>query len=210
MLTLYQRTDCPFCWKVRLALCELNIPFQIVECKLGKPHADLASLSPTQTVPVVVDDDLVIWDSAVILEYLNESYSYSELFPNPPVDSAINRLIHAYCDKQVGIALRQIVAEKRHKPESSWDLLMLAKLEKEWHMSLRWLEKQINKMSQKTQLSAAECALAARLGVAEAYDVPIPEQFPALQNWFTRAKASETWSKAYPTSFIRYSNVMEK
>ena len=53
MLTLYQRTDCPFCWKVRIALVEYGIEFDTVDTVLGEKHPEVTRLSPSGTVPLL-------------------------------------------------------------------------------------------------------------------------------------------------------------
>jgi len=120
MITLYERSDCPFCWKVRLALAELDLDYESVATRLGEKHPELARLSPTGTVPVLVDGDTVVWESAVILEYLDGRYSPGLLFPGDAVQQARIRLLHAYSDKIVGGCLRELVFEKRSRPESDW------------------------------------------------------------------------------------------
>ena len=67
MLTLYQRTDCPFCWKVRIALAELDIEYQSVDTVLGEKHPEVQRLSPTGTVPVLVGPVLYVRDAEKIL-----------------------------------------------------------------------------------------------------------------------------------------------
>jgi glutaredoxin len=88
MLTLYQRTDCPFCWKVRIALAELDIEYQSVDTVLGEKHPEVQRLSPTGTVPVLVDGDVVIWESAVIFDYLDSRYAPEKLISRDPAQQA--------------------------------------------------------------------------------------------------------------------------
>ena len=84
MITLFERTDCPFCWKVRIALAEMGVEYRIEATRLGEKHPEVARLSPTGTVPVLVDGDTAIWESAVILEYLDSRYGPGRLFPGTP------------------------------------------------------------------------------------------------------------------------------
>ena len=85
MLTLYQRTDCPFCWKVRIALAELDVEHQLVDTELGQKHPEVGRLSPTGSVPVLVDGELAIWESAVILDYLDARYGPGRIISCDPV-----------------------------------------------------------------------------------------------------------------------------
>ena len=204
MITLYQRTDCPFCWKVRIALCDLGIEFEKVDLQLGEKHPYVVANSPARTVPVLVDDRLIIWESSVILDYLDARYANGHLVPVDDFDAVRTRLMHTYSDKIVGACLKDLVFEKRSKPESSWDLQLIREAEEKWEACQEWLEAQLGDETYSgDDLTAADCALAARFGVAEAYGAGVTDRFPRLHRWYTAVTARESWQRAYPTSFIR-------
>ena len=162
MITLYERTDCPFCWKLRLALAELGLGYKVVATRLGEKHPDVLRLSPTGTVPVIVDGDVVIWESGVALDYLDARYGPGSLFPAEPGRQAWVRSLHAYSDKCIGPALRDLVFEKRAKLRSEWDMAVMERSESTWLACQDWLEKNLKpEWMGGCWLSAAECALAA-------------------------------------------------
>jgi len=204
MITLYQRTDCPFCWKVRLALAELSIEYQEVETQLGEKHSEVLRLSPTGTVPVMVDGDVVIWESAVILDYLDRRYAPGHLIPVDPAAEARVRSLHVYSDKRVGSCLFKLVSEKRSKPERDWDREVIATGEKDWRNCQAWLEPYLEGRDFFGEgFSAADCALASRCGAGEAYGAAVSEDFPNLYRWYQTVKTRPAWQAAYPTAFIR-------
>lgn len=204
MITLYERTDCPFCWKVRLALAELGMEYRVESTRLGEKHPTVAELSPAGTVPVLVDGDTVIWESAVILEYLDNRYAPGRLFPGDADEKVRVRLLHAYSDKIVGGCLRELVFEKRSKPESNWDTNIIRTSEQKWRNCLSRMERDLGgKPFFGEGYSAADCALAARFGVAEAYGAAVDDEFTALQSWYASVAERPSWKSAYPTSFIR-------
>ncbi len=204
MIRLYERTDCPFCWKVRIALAELGIDYEIVATRLGEKHPDVVRLSPAQTVPVMVDDGTVIWESAVILDYLDRRYAPGRLLPTDAEDETRVRLLHVYSDKQLGACLRTLVFEMRSKPEREWDRELLEQGERDWAACQEWLEGELGDRDFfGGQFGAADCALAARCGVAEAYGVGVSRQYPHLHRWFESVKSRPAWAAAYPVSFIR-------
>ena len=204
MIRLYERTDCPFCWKVRIALEDLGISYEIVSTRLGEKHPDVVRLSPARTVPVMVDGDSVIWESAVILDYLDSRYAPGQLIPTGPAEEARVRLLHAYSDKQLGACLRTLVFEMRSKPEHEWDRELLNNGQRDWEACQAWLA---NELGDREYFSggfgAADCALGSRCGVAEAYGVGVSSAYPNLQRWFEAVKSRSSWRAAYPTSFIR-------
>ena len=204
MLTLYQRTDCPFCWKVRIALAEQGVEHQLVDTVLGEKHPEVQRLSPTGTVPVLSDGELAVWESAVILDYIDARYAPGRLISGDPVAAARERLLQAYSDKIVGGCLKNIVFEKRSRPEREWDLDKLREGELRWRDCQGWLERQLaDRPCFGEGYSAADCALAARFGVAEAYGVGVNEDFPELLRWYRGVKARPSWAQAFPASFIR-------
>lgn len=204
MITFYQRSDCPFCWKVRLALVELRLDYTVVDTRLGEKHPDVLRLSPTGTVPVLVDGDVVIWESGVMLDYLDQRYAPGALLPSDPALQAGIRLMHAYSDKCIGPALRELVFEKRSKPSSEWDQELVSSSERAWGACQDYLETRLEPRNHSGEtLNAAECALAARCGVAEAYGADVGEEYTSLHSWFEAVKLRPSWELAYPESFPR-------
>ena len=204
MITLYHRTDCPFCWKVRLGLEELQINYDVIATQFGEKHPDVVRYNPKGSVPVLLDDDTVIWESNTILEYLDDKYAQGGLYPGPAEQRAEVRLLQSYSDTVVGPALRELVFEKRSKPEEQWDLQKIEKSEDAWQACLRqlsgWLK---GKNYFCDRFSAAECALIPRFGIAEAYGAAGIDEFPFLNRWFGELKQRPTYNETYPDHFIR-------
>jgi glutathione S-transferase len=202
-LKLYERTDCPFCWKVRIAMSELNLGVEKYNSNLGEPHPEVLRLSPKKTVPVLLDGDYAIWESGVILEYLSDLRGDGTLFPEDPRGCANVRLLHQYSDTVVGPALRGLVFERRSKAEADWDLDLINQSEMSWDNCLEWLQQSLAGQEYFAgEFSAADCALAARFGVAEAYSAGVDDRFPELLQWFDRMKHKRSWGESYPSSFI--------
>lgn len=82
------------CWshRVRLAIAEKSIAVDIVEVDPHQPVEDLLNLNPYGSVPTLVDRDLVLYDSRVIMEYLDERFPHPPLLPSDPVNRARFRL----------------------------------------------------------------------------------------------------------------------
>lgn len=203
MIRFYQRTDCPFCWKVRLAFHEYGIEYESVPTTLGEKHPDVTRLNPKGSVPVFVDGDVVIWESAVALEYLNDGYAGGRVYLGDASDRASIRLLQAYSDSIVGPALRELVFEKRSKPESEWDSEKIQKSDGAWRSCLDQLEVWLDGGEFfAEEFSAAECALLPRFGVAEVYGAAVDERHPGLLRWFAALKNRGSYLEAYPEAFI--------
>jgi RNA polymerase-associated protein len=75
-----------------LVLAEKNINIEIVNVDGPELPEDLMDLNPYHTVPTLVDRDLVLYDSRVIIEYLDERFPHPPLMPVDPVTRAQFRL----------------------------------------------------------------------------------------------------------------------
>ena len=81
-----------YCQRVRLVLAEKGVAVEIVDVKHGIMPEDLASLNPYNSLPTLVDRDLALYDSMVIMEYLDERFPHPPLLPVYPVARAQSRL----------------------------------------------------------------------------------------------------------------------
>lgn len=77
---------------MRLALAEKAIGVEIINVNEQQPPEDLIDLNPLGSVPTLVDRDLVLYDSRVIIEYLDERFPHPPLLPPDPVSRARFRL----------------------------------------------------------------------------------------------------------------------
>jgi len=92
VMTLFSRPTCPHSHRVRLVLAEKSINIEIVNVEGPKLPEDLLDLNPYHSVPTLVDRDLVLYDSRVIIEYLDERFPHPPLMPVDPVTRAQFRL----------------------------------------------------------------------------------------------------------------------
>jgi glutathione S-transferase len=73
----------------------------LIECDLGNKPKDLLELNPYGKVPVLVDGDAVVYESAIIDEYLEEKYPQIPLMPKDPLARARIRIWIDYCNTRV-------------------------------------------------------------------------------------------------------------
>jgi len=92
VMTLFTLPDCPLCHSVRIVLAEKDIQADIIEMDPNNKPEDLADLNPYNSAPTLVDRDLVLYDSHVIMEYLDERFPHPPLMPVDPVSRAHTRL----------------------------------------------------------------------------------------------------------------------
>ncbi len=78
--------------RVRLVLAEKGVAVEIIDVERGNMPEDLADLNPYNSLPTLVDRDLALYESLVIMEYLDERFPHPPLLPVYPVARAQSRL----------------------------------------------------------------------------------------------------------------------
>ena len=91
-MTLFSNPTCPHSHRVRIVLAEKGISLDVVDVETASLPEDLLALNPYNSVPTLVDRDLVLYDSRVIAEYLDERFPHPPLMPVDPVSRARFRL----------------------------------------------------------------------------------------------------------------------
>src|SRR5882724_10136738 len=91
-MTLFSAPTDPWSHRTRLVLAEKGISIELVNVDLHKLPEDLLDLNPYHSVPTLVDRDLVLYDSRVIIEYLDERFPHPPLMPVDPVARAQFRM----------------------------------------------------------------------------------------------------------------------
>ena len=92
VMTLFSRPTDIHSHRTRLVLAEKNINIEITSVLGTELPEDLMDLNPYHTVPTLVDRDLTLYDSRVIVEYLDERFPHPPLMPVDPVTRAQFRL----------------------------------------------------------------------------------------------------------------------
>ena len=92
VMTLYSDETCPQSHRVRMVLAEKGMNVEIVNIDPDNLPEDLIDLNPYQSVPTLLDRELVLYDPQVITEYLDERFPHPPLMPVDPVSRARSRL----------------------------------------------------------------------------------------------------------------------
>jgi RNA polymerase-associated protein len=92
VMTLYSKPTCIHSHRTRLVLAEKSVNIDITSVDGPELPEDLMDLNPYHTMPTLVDRDLVLYDSRVIIEYLDERFPHPPLMPVDPVTRAQFRL----------------------------------------------------------------------------------------------------------------------
>jgi glutathione S-transferase len=122
--TLYTAQRCPYAARVRIVLAEKGLGYDAVEIDLDDRPAWLYEKNPLGRVPVYEEDEgLVLPESRVIMEYLEERYPEPALWPADPAERALGRLWLERFDDRLGDAY---YAVRRGEPRDALDARLAA------------------------------------------------------------------------------------
>ncbi|HWK69379.1 MAG: glutathione S-transferase N-terminal domain-containing protein [Burkholderiaceae bacterium] len=101
MMVLYSGTTCPFSQRCRFVLFEKGMDFEIRDIDLYNKPEDIAVMNPYGQVPILVERDLVLYESNIINEYIDERFPHPQLMPADPVMRARTRLFLYNFEKEL-------------------------------------------------------------------------------------------------------------
>jgi glutathione S-transferase len=114
MRVLYHTWFCPFSRKIRVALLEKGLDYEMRVEKTWERRTEFLLMNPAGTLPVLLEEDgTIVADSYPIGEYLEEVYPDNPLFGLAPVDKAeVRRLLHWFDVKFNQEVTQYLVSEK--------------------------------------------------------------------------------------------------
>src|SRR5262245_15617125 len=127
VMTLFSSASDPSSHRTRLVLAEKGINIDIINVEPGALPEDLLDLNPYHSVPTLVDRELVLYDSRVIIEYLDERFPHPPPMPVDPVTRAqfrpalyrierdwygLAQQIEQEADRKQGVRLRKILRDQ--------------------------------------------------------------------------------------------------
>lgn len=92
IMTLFSDKTDIYCHQVRIVLAEKGVPYELENIASDTINEDLMEVNPKGTLPTLVDRDLVLFNSRIIMEYLDERFPHPPLMPVYPVMRANCRL----------------------------------------------------------------------------------------------------------------------
>jgi glutathione S-transferase len=108
MITLYDNPFSPFARKVRMALRVKGVPFRSLDALARSHHAELLRVNPRAEVPVLVDGDLIVTDSADIVAYLEDRFPQPSLLPGAAAARARARRLQRRADAVLDAIIHDI------------------------------------------------------------------------------------------------------
>ena len=112
-LELFSYPTCPYAQRTRVVLLEKKLPFELIEVDLYDRPDWWATLSPYGKVPLLRHNGRIVYESAIINEYLDEQFPDHPLMPADAYQRAQARIWIDYCDSRFMPACHQLIQDRK-------------------------------------------------------------------------------------------------
>jgi glutathione S-transferase len=151
MITLLEHPLSPYAQKNKIALLEKGIPFSARSpdgIGSGAAGSDFLAANPRGEVPVLIDGEATLFDSTIILEYIEDKWPTPPLLPASPLERARVRMIEDVMDthfEAINWGLGEVVYFKR--AEGTRAEAIFEKAARQTRRFFDWLEKELGERS---------------------------------------------------------------
>ena len=201
---IYSANVCPYAERTRLMLIEKGVDFSLTEIDLKAKPGWFEKISPYSKVPVIKHGDEIIWESAVINEYLDEVYPEPPLMPRDATGRALARIWIDFCNTALCTTWYKVLLVQDREER--------AQLHEKLRDHFRLMEFEgLRKLSEGPYWFGAEVGLVdlafypwfERLPAFETYRGPsLPEECTRLREWDQAMQARESvQAVANPASY---------
>jgi RNA polymerase-associated protein len=121
MMVLYSGTTCPFSQRCRLVLFEKGMDFEVRDVDLFNKPEDISTMNPYGQVPILVERELILYESNIINEYIDERFPHPQLMPADPLMRARARLMLFNFEKELFVHVHVLEGERNKANDKSHD-----------------------------------------------------------------------------------------
>ncbi len=187
-MTLYSDPNCAQSHRVRIVLGEKDLVFNVVNVNQSDNNEDLIALNPNNSTPTFVDRNLVLYESRVIMEYLDERFPHPPLMPVDPVIRAKTRMVLHYIEKDLYGLLDDLKSSGEKKSSAA-----KLKLKENLMLSLNFL--QGSKFFLSDDFSIIDCSIAPILWRLPEYGVELPKSGKPILKYADRIFERQSFSE---------------
>lgn len=201
MWQLYQYPLCPFSRKVRFALAEKGIGYELVREHPWERRDEFSNLNPAGQTPVLVERNsgLVLIDSSAICEYLEETIEKNPLLGSGPAERAETRRLVAWFDQkfyaEVGVLLLSERMFKRIVQRASPDAQLLRQASRSVEIHLDYIEYLLDhrRWLAGPTFGLADIAAAAHISIADYLNGVDWKGHASAKQWYSAIKSRPTF-----------------
>ena len=192
IMSLYSDSDDVYSHQVRIVLAEKGVNVEIITSIKNDPSVDLQAINPYATVPTLVDRELILYESRIIMEYLDERFPHPPLLPVYPVARAEARKMMHRIEHDWYYLLSLIKANNEHSSQAQEDLKgSFVALEPIFADKLYFLS---------DEFSLLDCALAPLLWRFPSIGIDIPEDARAIHDYMQRVFKRDSFQSSLTES----------
>jgi len=179
MMVLYSGTTCPFSHRCRFVLFEKGMDFEIRDVDLFNKPEDISVMNPYGQVPILVERDLILYESNIINEYIDERFPHPQLMPADPLMRARARLMLFNFEKELFIHVHTLEKQDAKKIDKA-RVLVRDRLAQLAPVVTK------NKFMLGEDFSMIDVALAPLLWRLEYYGIELPKTAAPVQKYAER------------------------
>ena len=178
-LTLFTAADEVFSHRIRMVLAAKGVAYDQVLTDPANPPEDLIDLNPYQSLPTLVERDLVLHAATVVSEYLDERYPHPPLMPVDPLGRARLRLAIVRIEQDWAPLVAQITNGNKTQAEAGRKRLreLVAQSVPLFKAARYFLN---------TEFSLADCAICPILWRLDALGVGLPKEGKPIEDYVNR------------------------
>lgn len=168
-MTFFSDPSDHYSHRVRIVLAEKGVAVDVLNVNPDNKPEDLASLNPYNSLPTLLDRELVLYEANIMMEYLDERFPHPPLLPVYPVARAQSRLWLHRIEKDWGDLIRTILNGKDKEAEAARkeltdNLIAITPIFKEMPFFMS------------EEFSIVDCAIAPILWRLPAFGISLPEK----------------------------------
>jgi RNA polymerase-associated protein len=194
MMVLYSGTTCPFSQRCRFVLFEKGMDFEIRDVDLFNKPEDINTMNPYGQVPILVERDLVLYESNIINEYIDERFPHPQLMPADPVMRARTRLFLFNFERELFVHVQTLENSNNQKAMEKARAMIRDRLTQLAPIMLK------NKYMLGDDFSMLDVALAPLLWRLDHYGIDLPKTAAPLMKYAERMFSRPAYIEALTPS----------
>ena len=198
MMVLYSGTTCPFSQRCRFVLFEKGMDFEIRDVDLYNKPEDISIMNPYGQVPILVERDLILYESNIINEYIDERFPHPQLMPADPVRRARARLFLFNFERELFVHVQQL--ERRDHTKDSSKLMERARQQIRDRLTQLTPIFMKNKFMLGEDFSMLDVAIAPLLWRLDHYAIEMPKTAAPLMKYAERIFSRPAYIEALTPS----------
>lgn len=189
MMLLFTGDTDIYSHRIRLVMSEKGVNAEMVSVAPNERNEDLIELNPYNSLPTLIDRELVLYGSQVIMEYIDERFPHPPLMPVDPVSRANNRLMLYRIEVDLYSHINMITSGTAKQAE---------KARKELTDSLTAISPAFEQLPffMSEEFSLIDCSLAPLLWRLDEFGIVLPKQAGALLKYADKIFAREGFKES--------------